>query len=76
MFFTEKITDNLSLSFSSKNGIDFTAKIEQEVIPLLLTKKQIDLSIEKIKKLDLSKYSISYIKMIISGCFVTIMQRQ
>jgi hypothetical protein len=74
-----KINQNIEFYFTSYNGKDFYPMLsgfeQQDRIPLLLTYGQMELANERISELDFKDFSFEYIKMIISGCIMFILQR-
>jgi hypothetical protein len=74
------ILNRFQLHFSTSDNENYRVHLadqDQKVyIPLFLTKKQIEIGIEKLNTMSFEGLSFEFVKMIISGCFVTIMQRQ
>lgn len=68
----------LQISTSKLNffRVTLTNKVKSFLIPLLLTEGQVKTGIEKLKEIDFKDLPFDFVKMIICGCFVTIMQRE
>jgi len=74
-----KLQQGLEFYFTSYNGRDYYPMLsvagQQDRIPLLLTSNQIQIANERVAKLDFKDFPVEYIKMIISGCIMFILQR-
>lgn len=74
------IFNKFQLHFSTSDNENYRVQLSDQdkkaPIPLLLTKRQIEIGIEKLNNMSFEGLSFEFVKMIVSGCFVTIMQRQ